>query len=48
MIRVALTEDHPDMRDALRELLNLSQDIELVSETENGKEAVDCAKRIIP
>jgi DNA-binding NarL/FixJ family response regulator len=48
MIRVALTEDHPDMREALRELLSLSRDIELVSETENGKEAVDCAEQIRP
>ena len=48
MIRVALTEDHPDMREALRELLNLSQDIELVSETDNGKEAVHCAEEIQP
>ena len=48
MIRVALTEDHPDMREALRELLNLSQDIELVSETDNGQEAVDCAEQIQP
>jgi two-component system nitrate/nitrite response regulator NarL len=48
MIRVAITEDHPDMRQALRMLLSLSRDIELVSETDNGQEAVDCAKRIQP
>jgi DNA-binding NarL/FixJ family response regulator len=29
-------------------LLSLSHDIELVSETDNGKEAVDCAERIQP
>jgi len=48
MIRVAISEDHPDMREALRMLLSLSQDIELVSETDNGLEAVDSAKRIQP
>jgi len=48
MIRVALTEDHPEMREALRELLSLSQDIELVSETDNGRAAVDCAEQIQP
>jgi DNA-binding NarL/FixJ family response regulator len=48
MIRVALTEDHPDMREALRELLSMSRDIELVSETDNGREAVACARQIQP
>jgi len=48
MIRVAITEDHPEMREALRMLLSLSGDIQLVSETDNGQEAVDCAKRIQP
>jgi two-component system, NarL family, nitrate/nitrite response regulator NarL len=48
MIRVAISEDHPDMREALRMLLSLSQDIELVSETDNGQEAVNSAKRIRP
>jgi DNA-binding NarL/FixJ family response regulator len=36
------------MREALRMLLTLSRDIELVSETDNGLEAVDSAKRIQP
>jgi len=48
MIRVAISEDHPDMREALRMLLNLSPDVELVYETDNGQAAVDCAKRIQP
>lgn len=48
MIRVALTEDHPDMREALRGLLSMSRDIELVSETDNGKEAIDCARQVQP
>ena len=48
MIRVAISEDHPDMREALRMLLNLSPDVELVYETDNGRAAVDCAKRLQP
>lgn len=48
MIRVALAEDHPEMRVALRLLLRLSKEIELVCEASNGLEAVDCVKRLQP
>ena len=48
MIRVALADDHAEMRVALRLLLSLSKDIELVCETSNGLEAVDCVKRLQP
>lgn len=48
MIRVAITEDHPQVRAALRLLLSLSKDIELVSETDNGQDAVNCAKTLQP
>ena len=48
MIRVALCEDHREMRLALRLLLKLSKDIELVCEASNGLEAVDCVKRLQP
>lgn len=48
MIRVAITEDHPDMRDALRMLLSQSADVEVVYETDNGQGAVDCARRLQP
>jgi DNA-binding NarL/FixJ family response regulator len=48
MIRVALCEDHPEMRVALRLLLKLSKDIELICEASNGQEAVDCVKRLQP
>ena len=48
MIRVALCEDHPEMRVALRLLLKLSKHIELVCEASNGEEAVDCVKRLQP
>jgi DNA-binding NarL/FixJ family response regulator len=48
MIRVALVEDHREMLLALRLLLKLSMDIELVGEASNGQEAVDCVKRLQP
>lgn len=48
MIRVALAEDHPELRVALRLLLRLSKEIELVCEASNGQEAVDCVKRLQP
>jgi DNA-binding NarL/FixJ family response regulator len=48
MIRVALADDHAEMRVTLRLLLSLSKDIELVCEASNGQEAVDCVKRLQP
>ena len=48
MIRVALSDDSPEMRVTLRLLLGLSENIELVCETSNGQEAVDCVKSFQP
>lgn len=48
MIRVALCEDHPEMSVALRLLLKLSKNMELVCEASNGQEAVDCVQRLQP
>src|SRR6266540_6856979 len=48
MIRVALADDHAEMRVALRLLLSLSNEIELVCIINNGEEAVDCVKRLQP
>ena len=48
MIRVALCDDSPEMRITLRLLLRLSKNIELVYETRNGREAVECVKRLQP
>ena len=48
MIRVALSDDSPEIRVTLRLLLGLSNSIELVCETSNGQEAVDCVKRLQP
>lgn len=48
MIHVAIADDHPEMRVALRLLLSLSKDIELVCESVNGQEALECVKRLQP
>ena len=48
MIRVALSDDSPEMRVTLRLLLRLSENIEIVCITSNGQEAVDCVKRLQP
>jgi two-component system, NarL family, response regulator NreC len=48
MIRVALSDDHPEMQVALRLLLSVSKEIEVVCLTSNGQEAVDCVKHLQP
>ena len=48
MIRIAIADDPPEMRLALRLLLKLFTDVELVCETSNGQEAVDCVRRLQP
>lgn len=48
MIRVALADDHPELRLALRLLLRLSAEIEIVCEASDGQEAVDCVKSFQP
>lgn len=48
MIRVAIADDHPELRLALRLLLHLSKEITVVCESGNGQEAVDCVKQLQP
>jgi len=48
VIRVAIAEDHPEMRVALRLLLKLSSEMELIWEGSNGQEAVDRVKELQP
>ena len=48
MIRVALADDHPELRLALRLLLRLSENIEIVCEAGDGQEALDCVKDLQP
>jgi DNA-binding NarL/FixJ family response regulator len=48
MIHVAFADDHPELRLALRLLLRLSDDIEIVCETTNGREALECVLSLQP
>ena len=48
MIRVAIADDHTELRVALRLLLSMHKNIEIVCEAGNGREAVDCVKRLQP
>ena len=48
MIRVAIADDHPELRLTLRLLLSMSKDIKIVCETSDGQEAVDCVKHLQP
>lgn len=44
-IRVILADDHPVYRDGLRQLLAVDPELELVGETDNGRDALDLARR---
>src|SRR5215208_1622789 len=48
IIRVAIAEDHREMRVALRLLLRLANDMEILGEAANGQEAVDGVKQLQP
>lgn len=48
MIRVAVADDHPEMRVAIRLLLNMSEEMEIMCEVSNGRQAVDCVKYLQP
>lgn len=48
MIRVALTDDNPKILITLRLLLSIAKDVQIVCETHNGQEAIDCAKQLQP
>jgi Response regulator containing a CheY-like receiver domain and an HTH DNA-binding domain len=48
VIRVAIADDHPELRLAVRLLLYLSKEIKVVCENRNGQEAVDCVRQLHP
>lgn len=48
MIRVALADDHPEVLLALRLLLRLSDEIDVICETSNGQDALDCVMQLQP
>jgi len=47
-IRILLVDDHAVLRDGIRALLSLHDDIEVVGEASEGKEAVAKAQELIP
>ena len=47
-IRLLLADDHDILRDGLRALLGLTDDIKVVGEAHTGREAVDLAERLQP
>jgi len=47
-IRVLLADDHTIVRQGLRSLLDSQEDIEVVGEAENGREAFEKTKQIAP
>ncbi len=47
-IRVVIVDDHAVVREGLRTYLDLSDEIEVVGEARNGREAVDRARQLKP
>ncbi len=47
-IRILVVDDHAIMRDGIRALLDLHEDIEIVGEASEGKEAVEKAQELMP
>ena len=47
-IRVVLADDHTVVRQGLRALLTAEGDIEVIGEAENGRQAIQIVKRLLP
>ena len=47
-IRVVIADDHPIVRDAIRKLLTLEDDIEIVGEASNGREVIEITETTDP
>src|SRR3989475_6016759 len=47
-IRVLLADDHTVVRQGLRALLGAEGDIEIVGEAENGRQAIQLVKKVLP
>src|SRR5882724_9477419 len=47
-IRVLLADDHTVVRQGLRALLAAEGDIDIVGEAENGRQAVELVKKLLP
>jgi DNA-binding NarL/FixJ family response regulator len=47
-IRILLVDDHAVLRQALRLLLDAHQEVEVIGDVSNGREAVDAAEKLLP
>ncbi len=47
-IRVLLADDHTMFRQGLKEMLSTDEDVEVVAEADNGREAIDLARKTRP
>lgn len=47
-VRVVVADDHPVVRAGIAGMLELAEDIEVVGEAENGQQALDLARELIP
>jgi NarL family two-component system response regulator LiaR len=47
-IKILITDDHPLLRKALRDLLDKQEDLEIVAEAEDGEMAVQLADKLLP
>jgi two-component system response regulator NreC len=47
-IRILLVDDHAVLRQALRLLLDAHQEVEVIGDVSNGREAVDLAEKLLP
>lgn len=48
MIQVLIADDHLQVRQGLRRLIQQTQDMEVVGEASNGREALTLARRLCP
>lgn len=47
-IKVLIVDDHAIMRDGIKALLALAEDIEVIGEASNGREALDSVRQLVP
>ncbi len=47
-IRVLLADDHQMLREGLRAVLSLEEDIEVIGEASDGRAAIEMAERLVP
>jgi DNA-binding NarL/FixJ family response regulator len=47
-IRILIVDDHAMLRDGIRALLNVYEDIEIVGEAEEGREAIERVRELAP